>query len=896
LQNTPNKLLRYFIPLLALAGISLLLYITFPVAEAVETTDTGILLQQADSLLAENNLEAALYKYLTAADKFALSGNKRQQATALAQAGMVQYNLDKPESALYSWQLAAALYDSIGSKRDQAVILKQIGWIFDDDADFQSALKYYQSALNLAELTADSSLQAQCLNNVGIAYYYLTQFDPALTSLNQSLKIRTGLNDRRGSIKTLNNLGMVYDAQSDHERALSCYQSSLKLSREIGDVESESQVLGNIGLVYRTRSDYETALDYYRKSLKLKRTTGDSLGQAITLNNIGVVFDLLGNSESALEYYSESLAISRSIEDFYGQGDALDNIGSAWLALGNPDSALSAYAQSLAIKTELGNLHGQGVSHNNIGLLYASIGETDKARKHYTTDLEICRNLQDQSGECVTLINLGLLDADDGKFEEAADLLQQALSLANQFPGNNNYIYALTGLGKLAYLEGNDQKAVSFYKPAIDSLETIRGKLTSAEFKTGLSSRSSDFYAELIASLFRQGKQIDAFNYSERARARTFLDILAERPSATPGKFQQKSLGLKKENTAPGIFSGISVSSLTLPEIQKQLPPETALIEYFITSDQTYIWLVTSEETHTFSIKISEKSLIEKVKGFRSSLLFSGASDVRSQQLYDLLIASVIPDLQQKDVILVPYGILHYLPFAALIDAEGKPFSSQVRLSQLPSASVLPYLHKHDTTSTLTFLGLADPINSQYPGDPLPFAVKEVNMAAGLFKSDAAYSGKSATENLLKLRCSKYDIIHLACHTELNDAAPMFSKLILAPSSGEDGTLTVYEIFNLNLNAHLVTLSGCETGLGHLTNGDELIGLTRAFLDAGAGAVLASYWPVEDEATAFFMKSFYINMRRSGLAEALQIAQNETRILYQKSPAWASFFLIGNHN
>ncbi|MBU0520166.1 tetratricopeptide repeat protein [bacterium] len=874
-------------------NLTFLLSIATAVTNSHDVTPAANLLQAADSLYAADDWETALVTYLSAAELFAQAGEWPGQAEALSQAGMIQYDLYDLDGALQNWQQAATLFDTLSDARGFAVTLKQIGWIYDDMADFKGALGYYQDAYRIAKEVADSSLQAQFLNNIGIAYYNLSDFDAAQQTLNQSLLIRTELDDHRGAIKTLNSLGMVFDAQSDHEAALRYYEQSLSLCKQTGDAASESQVLGNIGLVHRVRSDYMRALEYYQVSLKLKRSTDDKLGQAITLNNIGVVYDLLGNQKSALEYYQESLSISQEINDLWGQGEALDNIGSAYKASGKPDSALAFYQQSLELKTDLGNLRGQGITNNNIGLIYAAIGESEKAREYFQIDMEICRTLEDHSGTCVTSINLGLLDAEQGNYTAAESRLQEVLKLARQYPENDNYIFALTALGRLYCLQGNDPKAELYYKPAIDSLEVIRGKLESAEFKTGLFNQTSDFYSALIGSLFRQGKSSEAFDYSERARARTFLDILASGETAVRQSLQEKMLDSKEGSREPDLLSDVSIKPLTLPEIQNLIPDETVLLEYFIAEDQTYIWLITNSEFHPLVVDIDENSLTSQVKGYRSAILYSGAANVRSRRLYDLLIAPAAPYLQQH-IILVPHGILHYLPFAALQNEVGIPLADKFTISHLPSASVLKYLQLKESNAMPSFLGLGNPEIPDPAMEPLPYAEAEVKNIAKLFKSQEVFTGKNASEEIFKQRCPDYELIHLACHTDLNAAYPLFSKLLLTPSQKDDGEVMVHEIFGLRLNARLVALSGCQTGLGHLTNGDELVGLTRAFLFAGTGTVLSSYWPVEDSATAFFMKSFYINVRNSGLAEALQIAQKETRVLYPESSAWASFFLVGN--
>jgi CHAT domain-containing protein len=194
-----------------------------------------------------------------------------------------------------------------------------------------------------------------------------------------------------------------------------------------------------------------------------------------------------------------------------------------------------------------------------------------------------------------------------------------------------------------------------------------------------------------------------------------------------------------------------------------------------------------------------------------------------------------------------------------------------------------------------TLLALGNPAGGGADYTPLPLAAAEAQQIAALYSYSRVLTGDQASEEAFKHLAPEYDILHLACHGDLNSAYPMYSGLLLAPGGEEDGKLQVHEIFSLELSASLVVLSGCQTGLGHLTTGDELVGLSRAFIYAGTPSVLSSLWMVEDQSTAYLMSRFYQHLRSSDKAEALRLAQQETRARYPELHAWASFVLIGDH-
>jgi len=245
--------------------------------------------------------------------------------------------------------------------------------------------------------------------------------------------------------------------------------------------------------------------------------------------------------------------------------------------------------------------------------------------------------------------------------------------------------------------------------------------------------------------------------------------------------------------------------------------------------------------------------------------------------------------------VVVPHGILHYLPFAALQDHRDRNLLDAYRISYLPSASTLKYLERKRHGRGQSLLALGNPAGGGADYTPLPLAAAEAQQIGTMYTHSRVLTGEQATEEAFKNLAPEYDILHLACHADLNSAYPMYSGLLLAPGGEEDGELHVHEIFNLELNASLIVLSGCQTGLGRLTTGDDLVGLSRAFIYAGTPSVLSSLWMVEDQSTAYLMSRFYQHLRTEDKAEALRLAQQETRAKYPELHAWASFVLIGDH-
>ncbi len=807
----------------------------------------------------------------------------------LLKTGNVYYEMNQSEQALTTWREALELAALLDNKYNQAVLFKKIGWIYDDRGDYKNALSSYQQCLDISREIGDDKLQGQALNNIGIVCQAQHDYPEALEYFSQSLDFRRQLKDLSGEGRVLNNIGMVYDDLSEPDEALRYYEESLAIWKVTGDKRRESRVLGNIGVIYKKRSDYSKALEYYRRSLEIKFELGDKRGQAVTLNNIGIVYDLLSDPEKALEYYLKSLDLGREIDDRPGIGKTLDNIGVAYRSLHEYDKAISHFNQSLEIKRSLGDIKGEGSTLNNIGISYFYLKDYIKALDFYQKDLDICRNIEDKSGEAISLTNIGHVYIGMQNYSEAQKRIEDALVIATKVDLDPEIILAQAALGRCYSARGIDSLAVIHYKLAIQQLEGVRQNLDNIVHKSGYSARASELYESLVLSLYYLDRIGESFAYAEQSRARSFLDLLA---SAEIG-FEQSSNNMLAGLDEPILYADASASTLRLNQIQALLYDEITLIEYCVTAEGLLAWIITKNDIILRWKEISREDLEAQVSGLRDAIINQGAVSVRSKRLYVILFDQLKEFIQTDNLIIVPHGILHYLPFQALQDNDGEYLIDKYTISYLPSASTLQYIESENTSSVENLLALGNPLIQKSGYTPIPRSEDEVQSIGEHFTESTIYAGQEATEDRFITKAPEYRYLHLACHSDLNAAYPMYSGLLLAPGEEQDGELDVHEIFNLKLNADLVVLSGCQTATGSLTSGDEIVGLTRAFIAAGSPTVISSLWLVVDESTMYLMNRFYNNLKHFSKAEALKRAQIETREIYTSPLSWASFVLIG---
>jgi CHAT domain-containing protein len=356
---------------------------------------------------------------------------------------------------------------------------------------------------------------------------------------------------------------------------------------------------------------------------------------------------------------------------------------------------------------------------------------------------------------------------------------------------------------------------------------------------------------------------------------------------------------------------------LDLGQVQALLDEETTLVSYWVLEEQPLAFIVAPDSLNTVALPISRTDLITQVNGLRNFPNTSVDHPASAVALYEALIAPLKPHLTTAHLAIIPHNVLHYLPFAALTDGD-RYLVEDYTLSYLPNASVLQYLSPSplvgETEGGQTPLILGNPATGDYDAAAivterdelgnLRFAEQEAEAIAALYETDALIR-EAATESVVRERAGASHILHLAAHGIYNSVAPLQSLIALVPDDDahadrtSDGWLTVGEVYGLDLaNADLVVLSACQSHLGDLSAGDELVGLTRAFFYAGTPTVVASLWSVDDEATGLLMERFYTHIKEDGMGKAAALRQAQLDIRanpdYAHPYYWAAFVLSGD--
>jgi len=749
------------------------------------------------------------------------------------------------------------------------------------------------------------------------------------------LKFGTG----GGSIKKALREGKIEEALAYYEfiAAESEKKASTNGSRE--DWTAASEAYSAASHAARYLGDLQKANDYGYKALEIAQKIRNAAQEVNAINKLVGVYAILRDWETVRELVGGGLEILRkkSTEiDMHLSFEAVFNLrsGESFIHQRRFEGAVPKLSKSLALfeayLSKLQRLEGnkqksikienqRGLivwSHVLMGRAYHGMGKLKHAMDQLQEGL---RRIQEWKLKTHfdrhLYVGLGELHEEQGDYPEALRNYEGALAILE----DRNRPAMLAGLyqkiGDLYLKTKKFPEAVVYYREAIQRVESTRSVLDS-QIRQSFFGTKIGSYVGIIGALQEIGKPEVAFNYNERARSRHFLDILGNKvelsKSGSQLQEEEKALGeqigaikakqarnvhrrvlrkdLREARKSYKAFlakvrevddeqaSLLTVQPLALKEVQGLLDPGTALIEYFVTDSEVHIWVVEKNKAQSEIVRLTKEKLTNLVKDLRQKITSLEKIDnfnKTSAEIYQALVQPVLPHLSGSQLIIVPHDVLHYLPFQALVSPEGRYLVEDYPIHYLSSASLMKFTtakKRGARGDRVLAIGNPDSGNSK-PG--LKYAELEARLVKSLYPRSTLLLNSDATKETVKSESARHDILHFAAHAELSKDDPLSSAILLAKDGKDDGRLTVKEIFEMELNADLVVLSGCETGLGKLSRGDEMVGLTRAFIYAGTPSVVASLWKVEDQSTAALMGSFYKNLKTMSKAEALRQAQLE---------------------
>ncbi|MGA2586315.1 MAG: CHAT domain-containing tetratricopeptide repeat protein [Candidatus Aminicenantales bacterium] len=883
---------------------------------------------------------------------------KIDEVYILKQMGILYWNIGGMGKSSSFYEKALNISKSLALKNEEQecssaleiIRLYLKGKDFRSLSQYRLSINYFIEAIRLSREIKSPNHEAKCLRQMSLNYWDMEEIEKFFRFNSQAQLLANKIQNRREEGICLNNLGLCYWKRNDYSNALRYFHLALEISEGENHIENISDCLANLSLIYFDFGDYDKTLGYLMRVLKIDNDLNDIFNIAIDNNNIGnaylkkgLVTQVESNFLEAIKSFNNSLELAKQIKNKKIESIILNNIGEVFYAQKEFKIALINYSKSLDLAYEIRYNELISRLQSNIGNVYLALKQPQKAISHLLKAIDIAFEINDSKILWESYYNLGQC-----------------------YEANEQYY-----------------EAKMYYTKSIEIIDKIRSQINIDIFKTGYSRDKSIVYESIINLLWKINKESnsckeDIFYFIEKSKARAFLESLLEakvdimqsldqqqrhemndvsnkigkifyevakpnsntqykqelkdRLSQEEDKYMRLLSRIRTEN--PALAGLISPKTCQLEQIQtKILNEKTAMIEYFLGTQQSYMLFITKYKYEIFilpSRRIIENSIRAYTK-YLSSPLAEVNGSIAAEPIYKELLFPLereeLPNIEK--LIIVPDGILYYLPFEALALKTKKRvidyLVDKYQVSYAPSASVLSFLcdKKEKIESFKGLLAIGGPIyrynkemnekskegkyylaeiylNQGFSFSEIPYSKYEIEAISKYFPKNQRdiFIGKEAREEVLKNRqYNNYQIIHFACHSFLDERFPIRSALVLSSDDDreEDGFLQVWELYNLKLNSNLVVLSACQTGKGQMENGEGILGLPRIFFYSGARSVLSTLWAINDKVTANFMNVYYSFLEKgNSKAQALQLAkQSMINSKYSHPYYWAGYILNG---
>ncbi|HMB29784.1 MAG TPA: CHAT domain-containing tetratricopeptide repeat protein, partial [Blastocatellia bacterium] len=850
-------------------------------------------------------------------------GDKKVMARALYGIGSTYRTQGSPDRALESLNASLAISQEIEDKSLTASTLNNIGMIYKLRGSYELALEFYQKSQELCEELKDKMVLKSVLNSIANVRQQQGRYELAMEFYQKSRRLCEEVNDKAALVITLNNIGNLYDLQFRDREALAYFLKAAKINEEMGNAADKRGVaitLYQIGLVYWHQDSDDLALEYYRKSLKIQEDIKNKYEISLLQICIGSVYKERGLYEEALEWYQKSLTLTQEMSNTDGIASCLNDIGEIYLQQGRYDLALENFQKSLQLSQEIGDQRGVCSSLNHLGTLYQDQGR-------YTEMLEVSRRAARLAEE---------IHNPKSFWNAQTDIGRALLELRQPVEARRSFLAAIAAIDSARQeVAGGEQQRQSFFEDKLDPWHGMIELLVSQKDYAEALSFAEQSKARVLLDVLQSGRaglhkslspQERQTEEDQRLRLVALNSQLtgeAQRDKPDPSRVAELKAGVEKARMEyeavetslyvahPELKTQRGEASIIKAEELKTLLPDAtgALLEYVVAEDRTYLFAITKAagrdeaELQVYTIPIKKAELAKQTESFREQLAGRNLGfRASAHKLYDLLLKPAQGLLSGKSsLVIAPDDKLWELPFQALLDGDGRYAIEKSAVSYVPSLTVLREMQAQSgkrrpgaraETPGYPLLALGNPAVGKEPIersavalrdeklDPLPEAEKEVKALGQLYGGarSKVYVGAEAREDRLKAEATQARVLHFATHGVLDNAAPMYSHLVLAQGDkNEDGLLEAWELMQLDLKADLAVLSACETARGRFGAGEGMIGLTWALFIAGVPSTVVSQWKVESASTRELMLDFHRSLRAmsrnpAAKAEALRMA------------------------
>jgi CHAT domain-containing protein len=898
-------------------------------------------------------VRADITKALPAAEIALIIAAKLRDTESVAQSLRAKANalhaLGRNRAAIDYHRKAASLFRSVDNPEQVARTLSSSIQPLILCGHYDLALAAARDAQSIFEKQGNQWRFARVELNRGNIYDRQDRVEDALKCYEQAYEFLSprAEEDPEGVAAALHNMAVSYVRLNEFRRAMTTYERTrhFALSHEMPMVVGQADY--NIARLHYLRGDYHRALSMLRVARDTCSSSGDEYHVALCYLDLSEIYLEFNMSAEAAEAAEQAIASFKQLGMRYERAKAVVNVAIAAGQQGDSARALESFLRARQMFVSEKNEVFPSIIDLYRALVLVRAGRQLEARELCTTAMQTFRrrNLRSKTIECHLLLASSYLNSDDVVSAErhCARALRNLTSLESPLLD----CQANTLMGQIHALGGKDSRSYDAYERARQSLERLRNGIHSDELKIAFLKDRVQIYEPLVAHCLKYKQQstatIEAFKYIEEAKARSLLDVLGGSrpaswlaPQAKPeyaGKirelreelnwyFHKIELARLKQSSKQEMVSlqaelrrrerellrlsreyslecgeGPSWSAvLTVDQVRQALPADSIILEYFQIQNRIVVVLVNHDQLEIVPLAhLSEISTVLQSLEFQLSKLRLGTEYVATfagillesirahlDNLYTALIEPIRKRMRARHLVIAPHGVLHNLPFHALFNGY-QYLIDEYTISYAPSASTYALCQARSTQRSCKSLILG------VPDGAAPFVREEVTSIATCLPNAELLLGSDATTERLRDLGRRSQFIHIATHGYFRRDSPMFSRIKLGGSY-----LSLYDLYQLELPAELIALSGCSTGLNVVAAGDELLGLARGLLHAGAETSLLTLWDVQDHSAAQLMTSFYRQLVCGRTkADALQQAMQQVRLEHPHPYYWAPFILMG---
>ncbi|MES0489881.1 MAG: CHAT domain-containing protein [Leptospirales bacterium] len=801
--------------------------------------------------------------------------------------------------------------------------------IFQNEFNTEKLISLMEKMIPLYSKPDKQKELSNLYNNIGIKQYSLERYEQAIEYYEKAFLISKKENLTENQAIQLHNMAQANARLSRFDTALDIYLRAKYIAQKNNHALVEGNILNSMGEVYRAWGWYAKSLEYYNLAEKIfqKHNYRDSL--VSVYNNMGQAIRQTGKPEDSIVYYTKALELLDIIaknkdsdpgsEDIKTRALLLSNLGEANRESGQLQEALELYIAALKLDTKIHNLRGITIRRNNIALIHQTQGNHKKALTYFKDGLQYWKSLGDKQGQAI----------------------------------------ALSNLGHSSYFLKNYDKAIQYFTQAVEIHEELRLTAKGTVRREYLANQIS-VYRDLALSYFEKGQLWKSLYALELSRAKYLLEQMGDTnvvPDANTFRRFQKTLKksdrlLSVVTLGPGVFHLILIDRKTIRSTVSYTDKDflNEFHEKYARQIKRRLKTVQADPFETM-IYYYRYLLSTPVRSRSDRQAF----DEISSYLYSLWIEPFGGALENvQSIRIIPDGILGTIPFETLRDKEGKYLVEKYDINYAQSITVMQQIQQrqYDAENGVkrkTLIAFGAPVYQTEPVEEneqtkidntgnmdgirqmaehltntggntralysylgydiwsdLPGTLAELRQISKIIPDTRIITGEDASEtNVKKLsddgQLAQYKVIHFATHGIVIPEVPELSAIVLSlnqqSKKNNDGYLTMKEVSKLKIKADFVNLSACNTGLGKVYEGEGVVGLTQAFLIAGANSLSVSLWQVSDNSTMKFMSGLYNLVWNENLSYSQAISKMKRKFIKDEALNhpfyWAPFVFYG---